>query len=60
VAAAALDVFEQEPLASTSPLHGCERIVFGSHNASNTEEAVRRTSERAIELLCELLGVTAD
>lgn len=57
VYAAALDVFEVEPLAASSPLRGHARCVFGSHNASNTAEAVRRTSERAIRLLCELLGL---
>ncbi len=58
VRAAALDVFEEEPLPGPSPLRelGC-RVVFGSHNASNTEEAVLRASHRAIELLCGFLGL---
>ena len=59
VYAAALDVFEVEPLPASSPLRGQTRCVFGSHNASNTAEAVRRTSERAIRLLFELLGLRA-
>jgi D-3-phosphoglycerate dehydrogenase len=57
VHAAALDVFEVEPLPVESPLRRFEQCVFGSHNSSNTMDAVRRTSERAIELLLDFLGV---
>src|SRR5262249_36132405 len=57
VAAAALDVFEDEPLPAGSRLRQFEQCVFGSHNASNTIDAVRRTSDRAIDLLFEFLGV---
>jgi D-3-phosphoglycerate dehydrogenase len=56
VAAAALDVFEEEPLPPDNPLRGFEQCVFGSHNGSNTREAVDRTSLRAIELLFLRLG----
>ena len=58
VQAAALDVFEVEPLPMISPLRRFERCIFGSHNASNTEEAVHRTNEQAIATLFESLGVT--
>jgi D-3-phosphoglycerate dehydrogenase / 2-oxoglutarate reductase len=51
VHSAALDVFEVEPLPSDSPLRSFDRCIFGSHNGSNTIDAVVRTSERAIELL---------
>jgi D-3-phosphoglycerate dehydrogenase len=51
VHSAALDVFETEPLASDSPLRKFPRCVFGSHNASNTREAVVRASTRAVEIL---------
>lgn len=51
VHSAALDVFEVEPLPSSSALLSHERCILGSHNGSNTEEAVRRASLRAIELL---------
>ncbi|MCP9452147.1 MAG: phosphoglycerate dehydrogenase [Nitrospira sp.] len=53
----ALDVFETEPLPLSSPLRKFERCVFGSHNASNTSEAVMRASTRAVELLFRFLGV---
>lgn len=51
VRSAALDVFEVEPLPADSPLRGFDQCLFGSHNGSNTIDAVVRTSERAIELL---------
>ena len=51
VGAAALDVFEVEPLPMSSPLRQFEQVILGSHNASNTIEARRRTSELAIDNL---------
>jgi len=51
VQAAALDVFEEEPLPMDSPLREFEQCVFGSHNASNATEAVLRASARAVENL---------
>jgi len=51
VHSAALDVMEVEPLLADSPLRSHERCIFGSHNGSNTVDAVVRASERAIELL---------
>ena len=56
VHSAALDVFEEEPLASDNPLRDYERCIFGSHNASNTVDAVRRTSQIAIDKLAAQLG----
>ena len=53
----ALDVFEEEPLPIDSPLRGYPRCILGSHNGSNTQEAVRRASDRAVEILFESLGV---
>lgn len=51
VAAAALDVAEVEPLPAESPLRRFDNCIFGSHNGSNTQEAVDRTSQKAIDLL---------
>jgi len=48
VFSAALDVFEVEPLPMNSTLRTHTRCVLGSHNASNTADAVERTSEIAI------------
>lgn len=47
----ALDVFEEEPLPMDSPLRKYESCIFGSHNASNTTQAVRKTSLKTIELI---------
>lgn len=55
---AALDVFEVEPLPMNSYLRTHPRCVFGSHNASNTADAVERTSKIAIDKLMEFLGVS--
>lgn len=57
VHSAALDVFEVEPLPLDSPLRGFEQCIFGSHNGSNTVDAVRRASHQAIQLLFGFLGV---
>jgi D-3-phosphoglycerate dehydrogenase len=57
VYSAALDVFEDEPLPLANPLRSHPRCVFGSHNASNTADAVARTSEIAIVKLMGYLGV---
>lgn len=60
VHSAALEVFEVEPLPSDSPLRTLGgRCIFGSHNSSNTEDAVTRTSLKAIELMAGFLGQDA-
>jgi len=56
VYSAALDVFEVEPLPIDSYLRTHPRCIFGSHNASNTADAVARTSEIAIGKLAEFLN----
>jgi D-3-phosphoglycerate dehydrogenase len=52
-----LDVFEQEPLSTSSPLLDFDNCFFGSHNGSNTKEAVDKTSQKAMELLFNFLKV---
>ena len=51
VAAAALDVFEEEPLSNNSPLRKMPMNILGAHNGSNTKDAVRRASLLAIDRL---------
>ncbi|WP_298308773.1 NAD(P)-dependent oxidoreductase [uncultured Erythrobacter sp.] len=53
---AALDVFEVEPLPEQSPLRGFDRCIFGSHNGSNSSDAVRRVSRIAIAKIARFLG----
>ncbi|MAZ45763.1 MAG: phosphoglycerate dehydrogenase [Gammaproteobacteria bacterium] len=55
VYSAALDVFENEPLPMNSGLRSHPRCIFGSHNASNTIDAVERTSLLAIKRLFSYL-----
>ncbi|MDE3184137.1 MAG: phosphoglycerate dehydrogenase [Bacteroidota bacterium] len=57
IAAAALDVFETEPLPLESGLRGFDQCIFGTHNGSNTTEAVRRASNKAIEILFQFLNI---
>lgn len=59
VHSAALDVFEVEPLPMNSPLRDMSQTIFGSHNSSNSEDAVRRCSVQAIDVLLGYLGVPA-
>lgn len=56
VYSAALDVFEDEPLPMDSYLRTHSRCIFGSHNASNTADAVTMTSKMAIEKLSSFLN----
>lgn len=57
VKAAGLDVFETEPLPADHPFRGFEQCIFGTHNGSNTKEAVIRASLRAIELIFGYLEI---
>jgi D-3-phosphoglycerate dehydrogenase len=48
IGAAALDVFEKEPVSADNPLIAMDNVIVGSHNGSNTHEAVARTTQAAI------------
>lgn len=56
VSAVALDVFDVEPLPNDSYLIGHDASILGTHNASNTREAVLRTNAEAIRLLYDFLA----
>ena len=55
ICSAALDVFEEEPLNSSSKLFDHPKCILGSHNGSNTIDAVIRASNEAILLLNNML-----
>ena len=57
VSSVALDVFEVEPMTIDNNLRQFNQCVFGTHNGSNTKEAVTRASIRAIELLFNYLNI---
>ena len=49
------DVFEKEPLCKDSELLNYEQNIYGSHNGSNTVDAVLKTSKIAIGKLYKLI-----
>ena len=55
ISAAALDVFEEEPLPKASPLRDMPQCIFGSHNGSNTKEGVRRATYEAMSKIAGFL-----
>ncbi len=55
ITSVALDVFEVEPLPLNSALRTYPGNIFGSHNGSNTADAVRRASKMAVDKLLKFL-----
>ena len=49
------DVFEEEPLSNQNRLVNYEQNIYGSHNGSNTVDAVLKTSEIALSKLMSFL-----
>lgn len=57
VRGAGLDVFEEEPLPAHSALRNFDHCLFGTHNGSNTIEAVRRATAQAMDHLFGFLNL---
>jgi len=57
VRSVALDVYESEPLDLNNGLREFDQCIFGSHNGSNTYDAVTRASLRSIDLLFSFLHI---
>jgi D-3-phosphoglycerate dehydrogenase len=55
VAAAALDVFEQEPLPADSPLRTMKNVVVASHIASVSARAMKTLRETSAQLILKAL-----
>ena len=55
ITSAALDVFEVEPLSQDNKILNYPKCIVGSHNGSNTIDAVIRASHEAIRLLDSML-----
>ncbi len=55
IKSAALDVFEIEPLSPSNQILDYPQCILGSHNGSNTIDAVIRASQQAISLLAKML-----
>jgi len=53
VAAAALDVFETEPVESGNPLLGLERVIVTPHIAASTNEAQQKVAVQIAEQIVE-------
>jgi D-3-phosphoglycerate dehydrogenase len=57
VAAAALDVFEVEPLSPDHPLLSFENVAVSSHNANSTVQAIEYVHENTLNNLWKHLGL---
>jgi D-3-phosphoglycerate dehydrogenase len=58
LAGAALDVFETEPLPSTSPLIKMENVLLSSHNANSSPKAWEKVHQNTIDNLLNGLGIS--
>lgn len=55
IAAAALDVYDQEPLPSTDPILSLDNVILSPHNAGMTPEAISRGNEMLVENILSYL-----
>jgi D-3-phosphoglycerate dehydrogenase len=57
IAGAALDVYEDEPLPSDSPLLNFDNVLLGSHNANSSPKAWERVHWNTLRNLFSGLGI---
>lgn len=57
LAGAALDVFEDEPLPTDSPLRRMDNVLLASHNANSSPAAWERVHRNTLQLLLGGLGL---
>jgi len=55
IAGAALDVYEEEPLAADSPLAGLDNLILSPHTGGLTEEAMHRMALSAADQILQAL-----
>ncbi len=58
ISGAALDVFEDEPLAVDHPLRSMDQVMLGPHNANSSLAAWERVHRNTIRNLFEGLGIS--
>jgi D-3-phosphoglycerate dehydrogenase len=58
ISGAALDVFEDEPLAPDSPLRAMDQVLLSPHNANSSLAAWERVHKNTIRNLFDGLGIT--
>jgi phosphoglycerate dehydrogenase-like enzyme len=59
IAGAALDVFVEEPLPSSSPLRSMENVLLSPHNSNSSPEAWERVHRNTVANLLRGLGRNA-
>ena len=57
IAAAGLDVFEQQPPATDNPLLSLDNFLAGMHVAGSTHEALERNGKAVVDSVFEVLGI---
>ena len=57
IAAAALDVFEEEPLPADSPLRSLDNVLLAPHNANSSPLAWEHVHENTVRQLLEQLSI---
>ena len=60
IAAAGLDVFEQQPPPTDNPLFGLENFLAGMHVAGSTNEALERTGKAVVDSIFSALGISEE